>query len=127
MNNKKGFTLIELIVVIAILGVLALILVPNFMGYLADAKETTAVSNARNAYSMAMTSAAKGMATPEGYYKHADVLKAVTDSYPVATYETKVVCDNTDKCGKVESVSVKSSGITVVVEKDKITVDGVVK
>lgn len=38
MKNKKGFTLIELIVVIAILGILALFLVPSFMGYARDAK-----------------------------------------------------------------------------------------
>lgn len=38
MKNKKGFTLIELIVVIAILGILALFLVPQFMGYANDAK-----------------------------------------------------------------------------------------
>ena len=32
MKKKKGFTLIELIVVIAILGILLLVLVPNVMG-----------------------------------------------------------------------------------------------
>lgn len=38
MNNKKGFTLIELIVVIAILGILAIIAIPRFAGFTDKAK-----------------------------------------------------------------------------------------
>ncbi|RHM99579.1 prepilin-type N-terminal cleavage/methylation domain-containing protein [Dielma fastidiosa] len=45
MKNRKGFTLIELIVVIAILGILALLLVPSFMGYAKDAKQSVCESN----------------------------------------------------------------------------------
>ncbi|RHM98688.1 competence type IV pilus major pilin ComGC [Dielma fastidiosa] len=45
MKNKKGFTLIELIVVIAILGILALFLVPSFLGYTKDAQKATCEAN----------------------------------------------------------------------------------
>ena len=48
MNNKKGFTLIELIIVIAILAILSLILVPSFMGYAKDAKAAGCLSNRTN-------------------------------------------------------------------------------
>lgn len=47
MKNKKGFTLIELIVVIAILGILALFLVPSFMGYARDAKVQVLKANVK--------------------------------------------------------------------------------
>lgn len=43
--NKKGFTLIELIIVIAILGTLALVLVPQFMGYVDSADVQAKRSN----------------------------------------------------------------------------------
>lgn len=40
--NKKGFTLVELIVVIAIVGVLAAILIPTLMGYVNSSQVTSA-------------------------------------------------------------------------------------
>ena len=44
-RNQKGFTLVELVVVIAILGVLAAIAVPRFINALDDANEATDLAN----------------------------------------------------------------------------------
>lgn len=49
-SNKKGFTLVELVVVIAIIGVLAAILVPSMMGYVKKARMKTANGNAKTGY-----------------------------------------------------------------------------
>ena len=46
-SNKKGFTLVELVVVIAIIGVLAAILIPTMMNYVKKSRLKTANSNAK--------------------------------------------------------------------------------
>lgn len=52
-GKLRGFTLIEIIVVIAIIGALAAIIIPSIIGYTHQARAAVITGNARNVYNAA--------------------------------------------------------------------------
>ena len=91
--TKKGFTLIELIVVIAILAILAAILIPSLTNYLNQAQISKNESSARAFYSEYMLEVASGVASPALTTTLSDgttctLTASATDAYDV----TSVVC-----------------------------------
>ena len=52
-SNKKGFTIMEMLIVVAIIAVLAAIIIPVFNGALTKSKEAADVANVRAAYAEA--------------------------------------------------------------------------
>lgn len=49
-NNKKGFTIVELVIVIAVIAILAAVLIPTFSGVIEKANLSSDQQAARNAY-----------------------------------------------------------------------------
>ena len=64
-ENTKGFTLVEVIVVLVILAVLAAVMVPSLTGWISKAKDSSLITNCR-----ACVTAAQGLAS-EAYGKAA--------------------------------------------------------
>ena len=53
-NNKKGFTIVELVIVIAVIAILAGVLIPTFSGVVKKAQESAEVQKVSAAYKEAL-------------------------------------------------------------------------
>ena len=92
-NNNKGFTLMEMLIVVAIIAVLVAIAIPVFTNQLEKAREATDMANIRSAYAEVMATAltdtdrdtASVAASADNNY----VAKTVTDGK--ATWSKEVV------------------------------------
>ena len=49
-NSKKGFTIVELVIVIAVIAILAGVLIPTFSGIVEKANKSAALQEAQNVY-----------------------------------------------------------------------------
>ena len=84
-ENKKGFTLAELLIVVAIIGVLVAVSIPIFTAQLGKARRATNQANARAAYAAASAAYLGDDTVKGGTYTTADgKFVAVTTTAPTA-------------------------------------------
>lgn len=87
MNNKRGFTLAELLIVVAIIAVLVAISIPIFTNQLERSRDAVTVSNIRAAYAMAQTA----YLTQEGDSENGVTYNAASGSTPTTVVVTNIV------------------------------------
>lgn len=80
IKNRKGFTLVELVVVIAIIGILAGIAVPRFLDATASARGAKIVADMRTIQSAEMIYYAKNAKYPAA---QSDLVSLVQGGWPV--------------------------------------------
>ena len=72
MASRKGFTLVELIVVLAIMTVLASMLAPSLTGYIDKANDRKLVAKARSLYNASQSTVSSQYATNSSFEQTTD-------------------------------------------------------
>ncbi|MEG0292331.1 MAG: prepilin-type N-terminal cleavage/methylation domain-containing protein [Anaerovoracaceae bacterium] len=100
IRNKKGFTLVEVIVVLVILAILAAILIPSMVGYINKAEKKSVVVEARSALLATQTVAS------EAYVKNKAATTLTTDQIKEVTTLAEL------KDGSVTGITVLNGKVT---------------
>lgn len=105
LKDNKGFSLVELIVVIAIMVILIALLVPNVSGYIGRARRTADLTNAQAVYSFAVNYVAEqAMAGADiSAISHDTLRNAVEEALPNINAGDYTATDITN--GTVKSVT----------------------
>lgn len=106
-NNNKGFTLMEMLIVVAIIAVLVAIAIPVFTNQLEKAREATDMANVRSAYAEVMACAMTDAANEtNGVKKNDTTAGAYTYSKDVVAVQKQAGWQSGDTEGKVAVASI---------------------
>ncbi len=121
--NKKGFTLMEMLIVIAIIAILIAIAIPTFTAALEKSRQKTDLANARALKSLVVAQfmAADGGETPVDVKAKIDALSGTsTETFYLNKDGQQLATSGDDTAMKVTSTEFKKLGtyITCTFDKD---------
>lgn len=105
-KDQKGFTLVEVIVVLVILAIMAAVLIPSLIGYIDKSRQNTVVSETRSIVTAVQTLAS------EKYAKQND---SSTTVYTLGTVAgaTVILYNDIETLCEIEDLDTKLSGVTI--------------
>ena len=111
LNNKKGFTLAELLIVVAIIAILVAISIPVFAGKLESARESTDKANERAAKAAALNVYLEEQSEGTWYYD-AENGKLVKDTTTITTAygKSSKYPSGAPAVGKIIKINVNDAG-----------------
>ena len=112
-NNKKGFTLVELIVVLVILAILAALLIPTLTGYIDKAKEKDVIAQTRQAVMAAQTLVDEQYgksAVASGVYVEGNSNDNVTNQASIVEIKKADITKLAEVSGTIKEIRVTSDG-----------------
>ncbi|MEA5051015.1 MAG: prepilin-type N-terminal cleavage/methylation domain-containing protein [Oscillospiraceae bacterium] len=112
LKNKKGFTLVEVIVVLVILAILAAIMIPSMTGWIDKAKEKSDLVECREALLAAQTIASEQYAKTAGAITFDATLLGQVNSLAGFTGSAAVTAATTNAKAQVQTVSFTASSGT---------------
>lgn len=104
VNNRKGFTLVEIIVVLVILAILAAIAVPSVLGYVEEAKKEKYIAEAKAIYTVIQVEETK-------LANEIDYTDIPSDYNKAEDYMYVKICDKSEINKEGEGIVLKKSGI----------------
>ena len=110
MKNKKGFTIVELVIVIAVIAILAAVLIPTFSGVIKTANDSARLQIAASAYKEAVA-----LALADGTITAGETQESNGITFTFATADSTAA---TATCSDLTGGATKLNGYDIEVKAD---------
>ncbi|WP_306569498.1 prepilin-type N-terminal cleavage/methylation domain-containing protein [Faecalispora jeddahensis] len=121
-KSKKGFTLMEMLIVVAIIAILIAIAIPTFSSQLDKAKLATDQANIRSAYAVMQASKLTGQSPEDGsnvtadatYYMITDGTFKSASTAPTNAYKLKSAISGSNKVETVPDFTASKGNYVII-------------